>query len=88
MPLRLKDTFFNLKSKIVGTKTSDIDTKLNQAVRDINIYKSRSGRNGYIDLVKALVSHTDEMKFDGSNMSPFGATTPAIFGQGKPPTQI
>ena len=50
--MSLRDTFSKLKTSIVGTKTSGIDAKLDSAVRDIISYKSNSGRNGYIDLVK------------------------------------
>ncbi len=33
----LKDTFFKLKSTIVGTSTQKIDAKLDSAVKDISI---------------------------------------------------
>ena len=76
----LKDTFSKLKTTIVGTKTSEIDKKLDNAVRDIISYKSNSGRNGYIDLVKSLIAKNGSMDI-GQNILQQG-TTPATFGQG------
>ena len=76
----LKDTFSKLKTAIVGTKTSGIDAKLDNAVRDIISYKSNSGRNGYIELVKSLISKGGSMDIS-SNIFQSG-TTPATFGQG------
>jgi len=78
--MSLIDTFNKLKTTIVGTKTSGIDAKLDTAVRDIVAYKSNSGRNGYIDLVKSLISKGGTMDI-GSNIFQQG-TTPATFGQG------
>ena len=56
MPGKLSDLYADLKSTIVGTKTQKIDAKLDQAVKDIISYKSNSGRAGYIELVKAVIS--------------------------------
>jgi len=78
--MTLKDTFSKLKTSIVGTKTSGIDAKLDQAVRDIVSYKSNSGRNGYIDLVKSLISKGGTLDV-GPNVFQAG-TTPASLGQG------
>lgn len=78
--MSLRDTFSKLKTSIVGTKTSGIDAKLDSAVRDIISYKSNSGRNGYIDLVKSLISKGGSMDI-GQNIFQQG-TTPATFGQG------
>jgi hypothetical protein len=78
--MSLRDTFSKLKTSIVGTKTSGIDAKLDSAVRDIISYKSNSGRNGYIDLVKNLISKGGSMDI-GQNIFQQG-TTPATFGQG------
>jgi hypothetical protein len=52
----LRNTFGNLKSSIVGTTTSNIDAKLDLAVKDIISYKSNSNRNSYIELIKSLIS--------------------------------
>lgn len=76
----LKDTYSKLKTQIVGTKTSDIDTKLDQAVRDIISYKSNSGRNGFIDLVKSLISKGGSMELTSNIFQP--GTTPTALGQG------
>jgi hypothetical protein len=78
--MSLLDTYNKLKTSIVGTKTSGIDAKLDTAVRDIVAYKSNSGRNGYIDLVKSLISKGGTMDI-GTNIFQQG-TTPATFGQG------
>ena len=78
--MSLMDTFSKLKTSIVGTKTSGIDAKLDQAVRDIVSYKSNSGRNGYIDLVKSLISKGGTLDV-GQNVFQAG-TTPATLGQG------
>jgi hypothetical protein len=80
--MTLKDDFQKLKLAIVGTKTTDIDAKLDKAVADITNYKSQSGRNGYIDLVRTLIGQTST----GFNVDPnkgifsHGAN-PATFGQ-------
>jgi len=78
--MSLKDTFSKLKTTIVGTKTADIDAKLDQAVKDIVSYKSNSGRNGYIELVKSLISKGGTLDV-GPNIFQSG-TTPATMGQG------
>jgi len=81
MPV-LKDRFNKLKTTILGVSTTDIDTKLDQASKNIMSYKSNSGRNGYIDLVRALISKTGGMKFDANLGYMPGGTSPAMFGQG------
>lgn len=81
----LKDTYHTLKASIVGTKTVDIDTKLNKAVKDIATYKSNAGRNGYIELIKSLISKTASGDISIENQGGLfgqGGTTPATFGQG------
>jgi len=82
----LKDNFELLKKSIIGTKTTNIDAKLDQAVTDITNFKSQSGRNGYIDLVKNLISKsTGSFNIDSSSKGVFGqgSTSPAMFGQQK-----
>jgi hypothetical protein len=49
----------DLKQTIIGTKTSKIDKKLDQTISDITIYKSNTERNSYIDLIKNLISKSD-----------------------------
>jgi len=73
----LSDLYAKLKSTIVGTKTQKIDLKLDKAVKDIVSYKSQSGRAGYIDLVKTVISKTT----NGMNIG-LGATQNSLFGQG------
>lgn len=76
----LKDVFNKLKTTIVGTNTSDIDAKLDGAVRDITAYRSQIGRNGYIELVKNLISKTG-MEVPTS-FAQSTTVTPAALGQG------
>ena len=81
--MALKDNFENLRKTILGTKTSNIDTKLNNAVKDIVSYKSQSGRNGYIDLVRNIISKTQSgMRFDGAGGMFSQPASPAALGQG------
>jgi len=80
MPV-LKDKFNKLKTTVLGVSTSDIDNKLDAASKSIMSYKSNSGRNGYIDLVRALISKTGGMKFDANLGYMPGGTSPAMFGQ-------
>ena len=87
MPGKLSDLYADLKSTIVGTKTQKIDAKLDQAVKDIIAYKSNSGRAGYIELVKAVISKsTNGLQIGGGagtgGMFAQGAQGPAAFGQG------
>jgi len=86
MANKVSDLFNQLKSFIVGTKTSEVDKDLDNAMKDIISYKSHSGRNGYIDLVRTVIAKSSI----GSIFSPqagglFGGSqsTPAVFGQGK-----
>jgi len=81
----LKDVFAKLKSTIVKTQTQKIDDKLDGAVKDILTYKSHGGRNGYIDLVKSLISKTthDVQLGGGTGGDLFNqGVGPATFGQG------
>jgi len=76
----LKDVFNKLKTTIVGTNTSDIDSKLDSAVRDITAYRSQIGKNGYIELVKNLIAKTGlEVP---SSFAQSTTVTPASLGQG------
>jgi len=81
----LKDTFAKLKSTIVKTQTQKIDAKLDSAVKDILTYKSHGGRNGYIDMVKSLISKTThDVKLGGGTGGDLfnQGVGPATFGQG------
>jgi len=72
-----------LKTTIVQTQTKKIDAKLDQAVKDIVSYRSHSGRNGYIELVRSLVSKTADVKISGVGGGLFSqGVTPTAFGQG------
>jgi hypothetical protein len=78
------DTLLNkLKVAITGTKTAKIDAALDKAVRDISSYKSHSGRNGYIDVVKSMISRHANVNIGGSTGGLFSqGVTPTAFGQG------
>lgn len=80
----LADTLAKLKSTIIQTSTQGIDAKLDQAVKDIVKYKSHTGRNGYIELVKDLIGKTAEVKLSGTGGGLFQqqGVGPAAFGQG------
>ena len=78
--MSLKDTFGQLKTAVVGTKTSNIDTKLDLAVKDIISFKSQSGRNGFIDLVRTLISKGGSLDVPGGAFQQL--PTPAVLGQG------
>ncbi len=72
-----------LKTTIVQTQTKKIDAKLDQAVKDITTYRSHSGRNGYIDLVRSLISKTADVKISGVGGGLFSqGVDPTAFGQG------
>jgi len=80
---KLDDLFSQLKTVIVGTKTASIDSKLDTAAKDIIAYRSQTGRNNYIELIKNLVTKNG---FDGSNFAlpqgtAQGQLNPALFGQ-------
>jgi len=77
------DMLSKLKTTIVQTQTKKIDDKLDQAVKDIVAYRSHSGRNGYIELVRSLISKTADVKITGTGGGLFSqGVTPTAFGQG------
>lgn len=81
----LKGLFSDLKTSILGTTTTNIDVKLDTAVKDIVSYKSQSGRNGYIELVKTLINKTSDVQLSGPSGSGLFSSQgmgPATFGQG------
>jgi hypothetical protein len=81
----IKDMLSGLKSTIVKTQTQRIDSKLDQAVKDISSYKSNSGRNGYINMVKSLIAKTADVKVGGGGAGGGlfqQGVGPSAFGQG------
>lgn len=80
----LKDLLNKLKTSVVHTQTQRIDTKLDQAVKDISTYKSHTGRNGYISLVKSLIAKTADVKIGGAAGGGLfqQGVGPSAFGQG------
>jgi hypothetical protein len=81
--MSIRDTFSKLRTTIVGVKTTSIDSKLDQAVKDITLYRSQSGRSSYINLIRHLINQNNGVNIDSSNQGLFGqgAMTPASFGQ-------
>jgi len=77
----VSDLFSRLKSIVVGVKSTQIDAELDKAVRDIVLYKSNSGRNGYIDLVKAVIAKSAVTTNLSGLYTPSGLTGPSIYGQ-------
>jgi hypothetical protein len=79
-----KDLLGKIKDAVVQTQTRRIDDKLDAAVKDISFYKSHSGRNGYISLVKSLIAKTADVKIGGSAGGGLfqQGVGPAAFGQG------
>lgn len=81
----IKDNYEKLKLSIVGTKTTDVDKKLDDAIDKIVSFKSKSGSSGYIDLVRSLIAKSAQ----GSTMDLADAggifsqnASPIAFGQG------
>jgi len=66
--MSLIDDFNQLKLGVVGTKTSNIDKKLDLAVKDILQYKSNAGRLGYIDLMKNIITKSSTSALTSSSM--------------------
>ena len=81
--MSLKDIFTNLRTTIVGVKTTNVDNKLDQAVKDIALYRSQANRNSYVNLIKHIISQTNNVNIDSGNQGLFGqgTTSPASFGQ-------
>lgn len=65
------DTLNKLKTTIIQTQTKKIDAKLDNAVKDIASYKINSGQNGYINLVRSLISKTADVKISGVGWTVF-----------------
>jgi hypothetical protein len=85
MPLPdVNDMLNTLKTTIVRTQTQQIDSKLDQAVKDISVYKSHTGRNGYINMVKSLIAKTADVKVGGGAGGGLfqQGVGPSAFGQG------
>ena len=79
----IADTLNKIKTTVVRTQTSKIDAKLDKAVQDIVALKSHSGRNGYVELVRSIISKTADVKISGVGGGLFAqGVTPTAFGQG------
>ena len=82
MANKITDLYTQLKSTIVGTTTQKTDDALDKAVKDISSYKSHSGRNGYIDLVRTVIAKsTTGVGFGGGGLYSQSQAGPAAFGQ-------
>jgi hypothetical protein len=78
----IKDIYDNLKMQIIGTKTTDIDSKLDNASKDIIAYRTQTNKNSYIELVKDLISKSGYQANNVVGGSSITSLSPAIFGQG------
>jgi len=80
----VRDSLSKLKVAVVGTKTAELDKKLDQAVKDIISYRSSSNQLSYIDLVKNIISkEVSSTSLNGLlGGVDAGHTSPALFGQG------
>jgi len=80
----VRDSLNKLKIAVVGTKTAQVDKKLDQAVKDIISYRTSSNQLSYIDLVKNIIAK----QVSNSSLTGIlggiegGQTSPALFGQG------
>ncbi|MBY9000058.1 MAG: portal protein [Candidatus Heimdallarchaeota archaeon] len=82
---KIEDLYAQLKSTLVGTRTQKVDAKLDQATKDIIKYKANSGRVGYINLVKSVISKTsNNMTISPQSGGIFAQASsgPTAFGQG------
>jgi len=79
---KLADLYTQLKASVVGTTTQKTDDSLDKAVKDIIAYKSHSGRNGYIDLVRTVIAKSATgSSFGGGGLFSQAQAGPAAFGQ-------
>lgn len=78
----IEDLFTKLKTTVMGTRTQKIDAKLDDIVADISSYRSQSGRNGYIELVKNLISKTAGVQIGNMGGLFTQGVGPSAFGQG------
>jgi len=82
---KIEDLYAQLKSTLVGTRTQKVDAKLDQATKDIIKYKANSGRLGYINLVKSVISKSSgSMAISPQSGGIFAQASsgPTAFGQG------
>jgi len=52
----LVDIFNNLKTSLLGTKSSKIDSEIDSSLQSIEKYSSKIGTNKFVDTLKSLVS--------------------------------
>lgn len=81
MATTVKDIYNKLKTTIVGTSTSDIDSKLDAVSKDIVSYRTQINRNNTIELVKNLIAKTGYNLPSGVGTSS-SAFNPSALGQG------
>lgn len=83
--MSIKDIFDDLKRTVVGSTTKKIDDRLNDAIKGISSYKTQSGRNGYIELVKTIISKSaisSSIDLGGITGMSGQGSSPAALGQG------
>jgi len=69
-----KKTFDDLKSSLIGVKSSEVDSDLDKSIEDILTYRSNSGRVGYIDYLQTMISKsaTNLQSFKNMNDLSYG----------------
>ncbi|GIU69105.1 MAG: hypothetical protein KatS3mg002_0341 [Candidatus Woesearchaeota archaeon] len=78
--MTLKDAFNKLKVTVLGTKTTEIDSKLDKVISDISSLKTNSDSLGYVNLIKSILNKSGtENIFSNVGAS---ETNLATFGQG------
>jgi len=78
---KIQNAFNTLKKTITGDKNDAIDKKIDKSIKDIEAFKTQSGRAGYIDLVKTVVSKATSSMDSGMGGLTQQQTNPAMMGQ-------
>lgn len=79
----LVDLASKLKNTIVGTKTTQIDQQLDDAVKDITSFRSNINQQNYIELLRNYISNYQSNGVNTSLFSQHGDSSPAALGQGQ-----
>ena len=80
MEIGLGKLYSNLKSLIVGTKTSNIDRSLDASIKSILGYRSRQGVVNYVDIIKNVISRTSTTDLSYLQADTFGSGL-NVYGQ-------
>ena len=78
--MELNKIYSNLKSLIVGTKTSAIDRNLDLSIRNILNYRTKQGVVNYVDVIKNIISRTSTTDLSYLQADAFGSGL-GLYGQ-------